>query len=192
MLRSDYCSDYKRQEPVLRDSIATNVATTSFKNRFEWPKQCEGIYKERKIEISLLSRRLAARAQASPFDIKAALAGRTLTPICRLQAEGEVMNETPYKICLRLNAEEAEKLIANAKACGQTRTAYLRRLLNGHDLRPRPTAEFEALRTEIHQIGNNINQIARKANAGFASHDEVTRALRMLDAVYGLLYEAGK
>ena len=119
------------------------------------------------------SRRLAARAQASPFDIKAALAGRTLTPICRLQAEGEVMNETPYKICLRLNAEEAEKLIANAKACGQTRTAYLRRLLNGHDLRPRPTAEFEALRTEIHQIGNNINQIARKANAGFASHDEV-------------------
>ena len=46
--------------------------------------------------------------------------------------------------------------------------------------------------TEIHQIGNNINQIARKANAGFASHDEVTRALRMLDAVYGLLYEAGK
>ena len=60
------------------------------------------------------------------------------------------------------------------------------------DLRPRPTAEFEALRTEIHQIGNNINQIARKANAGFASHDEVTRALRMLDAVYGLLYEAGK
>lgn len=138
------------------------------------------------------SRRRAARAQASPFDIKAALAGRTLTPICRLQAEGEVMNETPYKICLRLNAEEAEKLIANAKACGQTRTAYLRRLLNGHDLRPRPTAEFEALRTEIHQIGNNINQIARKANAGFASHDEVTRALRMLDAVYGLLYEAGK
>ena len=88
------------------------------------------------------------------------------------------MNETPYKICLRLNAEEAEKLIANAKACGLTRTAYLRRLLNGHDLRPRPTAKFEALRTEIHQIGNNINQIARKANAGFASRDEVTRALR--------------
>ena len=102
------------------------------------------------------------------------------------------MNETPYKICLRLNAAEAEKLIANAKACGLTRTAYLRRLLNGHDLRPRPTAEFEALRTEIHQIGNNINQIARKANAGFASRDEVTHALRMLDAVYGLLYEAGK
>ena len=85
------------------------------------------------------------------------------------------MNEEPYKICLRLNADEAQKLITNAKACGLTRTAYLRRLLNGYDLKPRPSAELEALRTEIHQIGNNINQIARKANAGFASREETTR-----------------
>ena len=75
------------------------------------------------------------------------------------------MNEEPYKICLRLNADEAQKLITNAKACGLTRTAYLRRLLNGYDLKPRPSAELEALRTEIHQIGNNINQLAAKANA---------------------------
>ena len=98
------------------------------------------------------------------------------------------MNEEPYKICLRLNADEAQKLITNAKACGLTRTAYLRRLLNGYDLKPRPSAELEALRTEIHQIGNNINQIARKANAGFATREETTRALQMLDEVYGLLY----
>ena len=99
------------------------------------------------------------------------------------------MNETPYKICLRLNTDEAQKLITNAKACGLTRTAYLRRLLSGYDLKPRPSTELEALRTEIHQIGNNINQIARKANAGFASRDEVTRALRMLDRVYELMYQ---
>ena len=98
------------------------------------------------------------------------------------------MNEEPYKICLRLNADEAQKLITNAKACGLTRTAYLRRMLNGYNLKPRPSVELEALRTEIHQIGNNINQIARKANAGFASREETTRALRMLDEVYGLLY----
>ena len=99
------------------------------------------------------------------------------------------MNEEPYKICLRLSTNEAQKLITNAKACGLTRTAYLRRLLNGYDLKPRPSAELEALRTEIHQIGNNINQIARKANAGFASRDEATRALRMLDRVYELMYQ---
>ena len=46
------------------------------------------------------------------------------------------MNEEPYKICLRLNTNEAQKLITNAKACCLTRTAYLRRLLNGYDLKP--------------------------------------------------------
>ena len=72
------------------------------------------------------------------------------------------MNEEPYRICLRLNADEAQKLITNAKACGLTRTAYLRRLLNGYDLKPRPSTELEALRTEIHQIGNNIRSPAKQ------------------------------
>ena len=65
MLRSDYCSDYERQKSEFQNSIATIVATTSFKDRFEWPKQREGIYKEKKIEISLLScPRLLAGRQA--------------------------------------------------------------------------------------------------------------------------------
>lgn len=98
------------------------------------------------------------------------------------------MNEEPYKICLRLNADEAQKLITNAKACGLTRTAYLRRLLNGYDLKPRPSAELEALRTEIHQIGNNINQIARSVNAGIAKPEDAKRGLYLLDQVYELMF----
>ena len=62
MLRSDYSSDYKGQKPLLRDSIATIVATTPFKNRFEWPKQREGIYKEKKLKfLSSLAPPLAGR-----------------------------------------------------------------------------------------------------------------------------------
>ena len=98
------------------------------------------------------------------------------------------MNEEPYKICLRLNADEAQKLITNAKACGLTRTAYLRRLLNGYDLKPRPSAEMEALRTEIHQLGNNINQIARSVNAGIAKPEDAERGLYLLDQVYELMF----
>ena len=99
------------------------------------------------------------------------------------------MNEEPYKICLRLSTNEAQKLITNAKACGLTRTAYLRRLLNGYDLKPRPSAELEALRTEIHQIGNNINQIARSVNAGIATAEDARRGLFLLDKVYELMYQ---
>ena len=98
------------------------------------------------------------------------------------------MNEEPYKICLRLNADEAQKLITNAKACGLTRTAYLRRLLSGYDLKPRPCAALEALRTEIHQIGNNINQIARSVNAGIAKPEDAERGLYLLDQVYELMF----
>ena len=98
------------------------------------------------------------------------------------------MNEEPYKICLRLNADEAQKLITNAKACGLTRTAYLRRLLNGYDLKPRPSAELEALRTEIHQIGNNINQIARMANTNvFISKSDVQEVNEQLKQIQRLL-----
>ena len=65
MLHSDYCSDYERQKSEFQNSIATIVATTPFKNQFEWSKQREGIYKEKKIEISLLScPRLLAGRQA--------------------------------------------------------------------------------------------------------------------------------
>ena len=98
------------------------------------------------------------------------------------------MNEEPYKICLRLNADEAQKLITNAKACGLTRTAYLRGLMNGYVLKPRPSAELEALRTEIHQIGNNINQIARSVNAGIAKPEDAKRGLYLLDQVYELMF----
>ena len=99
------------------------------------------------------------------------------------------MNEEQYKICLRLNTDEAQKLITNAKACGLTRTAYLRRLLNGYDLKPRPSTELEALRAEIHQIGNNINQIARSVNAGIAKPEDAKRGLYLLDQVYELMFQ---
>ena len=97
------------------------------------------------------------------------------------------MNEEPYKICLRLSTNEAQKLITNAKACGLTRTAYLRRLLNGYDLKPRPSTELEALRTEIHQIGNNINQIAKRLNESGRAYDtDLAEILEKQKQLWGL------
>ena len=49
--------------------------------------------------------------------------------------------------------------------------------------------EIKEMISLLRYSGNNINQLARKANAGFASRDEVTRALRMLDRVYELMYQ---
>ena len=79
-----------------------------------------------------------------------------------------------------------------AWACGLTKTAYLRRLLLGTEVKARPSHEIKALRTEIHHIGNNINQIARSVNAGIARADDAKRGLYLLGQVYELMYQVAK
>ena len=100
--------------------------------------------------------------------------------------------EKKYEICLRLSREEKELLESSARACGLTKTAYLRRLLLGTKVKARPSQEIKALRTEIHHIGNNINQIARSVNAGIAKTEDAKRGLYLLDQVYELMYQIAK
>ena len=131
----------------------------------------------------------ARKAQASPFDIKAALAGRTLTPMPPIGGERSAVRKNQSNLHIRLDEDERAALEKGLQASGLPLSAYLRKLILGESIQAAPSEELRRLRTEIHQIGNNINQLARKANAGFASRDEVTRALRMLDRVYELMYQ---
>ena len=102
------------------------------------------------------------------------------------------MRKNQYNLHIRLDEDERAALEKGLQASGLPLSAYLRKLILGERIQAAPSEELRRLRTEIHQIGNNINQIARKANAGFATREETTRALRMLDEVYGLLYEVAK
>ena len=70
-----------------------------------------------------------------------------------------------YEICLRLSAEEKERLEHSARTCGLSKTAYLRRLILEKEVKALPSQEIKALRTEVHKIGVNINQIARRINS---------------------------
>ncbi len=97
-----------------------------------------------------------------------------------------------YEICLRLSREEKERLENSARRCGLSKTTYLRRLILGMEVKPRPTQEIKDLRTEIHHIGNNINQIARSVNAGIAAAEDARRGLYLLDQVYELMYQVAK
>ncbi len=97
-----------------------------------------------------------------------------------------------YQICLRLSKEEKERLEDSADRCGLSKTAYLRRLIMGAQIKARPSQEIKELRTEIHHIGNNITQIARSVNAGIARAEDAKRGLYLLDKVYELMYEIAK
>ena len=97
-----------------------------------------------------------------------------------------------YEICLRLSEAQAQKLRQDAKACGLSKTAYLRRLIEGSELKARPSQELRQLRTEIHHIGNNVNQLARKFNAGFGTKGDAQQVHYLMEQIYDLLYEIAK
>ena len=97
-----------------------------------------------------------------------------------------------YEICLRLNPEEKERLETDARRYRLSKTAYLRNLIMDRSVKEAPSQEVKLLRTEIHQIGNNINQIARSVNAGIADERDARQGLLMLNKVYELMYQIAK
>lgn len=64
-----------------------------------------------------------------------------------------------------LSPQEAKELKRKAKLCGITETAVIRILLRGYEPREKPDARFYDTMREMSAIGNNINQLAVKANA---------------------------
>ena len=91
-----------------------------------------------------------------------------------------------------LTQEQYQLLSANAKKCGLTRRAFIVRLLEGTEVKTRPSQEIKDLRTEIHHIGNNINQIARSVNAGIATTEDAKQVLYLLTQVYELMYQIAR
>jgi len=93
-----------------------------------------------------------------------------------------------HHLHIELTPAQYQLLTAQAKQCGLTKRAYLVRLLEGNPVRVRPSQEIKDLRTEVHRIGNNINQIARSVNAGIATAEDAKRGLCLLERVYELMY----
>lgn len=97
-----------------------------------------------------------------------------------------------YELCLRLNQAEKEQLEMNAAKCGLSKSVYLRRLIMGKEVKARPSSEIRELRTEVHKIGSNINQIARGVNAGQGTSELAEKSLFLLGKVYEMMYRITK
>lgn len=97
-----------------------------------------------------------------------------------------------HHLHIELTSAQYQLLTEKARQCGLTKRAFILRMLEGKEIRARSSEEIKALRTEIHHIGNNINQIARRVNAGIVGVEESKRALYLLDQVYELMYQVAK
>lgn len=97
-----------------------------------------------------------------------------------------------HHLHIELTQEQYQLLCRQAQDCGLTKRAYLARLIEGTPVKARPSQEIRKLRTEIHRIGVNINQIARSVNAGIATAEDARYGLHLLDRVYDLMYQIAK
>ena len=77
-----------------------------------------------------------------------------------------------------------ERLKRICDRTGLTASEVVRSALEGVHLKERPHSDIGKLYTEINHIGNNINQIARKMNAGLGIKSDVQEAMFLLRKVY--------
>ena len=64
---------------------------------------------------------------------------------------------------------------------------YLRALIAGEKMQPRPPNEYAEIRRQLAAIGNNINQIARAVNArGFASGEDIAAITEAQETIWNI------
>lgn len=64
---------------------------------------------------------------------------------------------------------------------------YLRALIAGEKMRPRPPNEYAEIRRQLAAIGNNINQITRTVNArGFASGEDIAAIMAAQEKIWSI------
>ena len=68
------------------------------------------------------------------------------------------------RISSRVSDDVWEKLQKLKKDSGLTMTAIISKLIMGYDIKPLNTDELLRIYKELNHIGNNINQIATRAN----------------------------
>lgn len=114
---------------------------------------------------------------ASPFapsQLAQALAERKLFrgPYGRSRVSADMSREARHPaskrtelLRVRLSAEERRTIRARAEECGKPTSTFVRELALGSVPRARPGRVEEKLIYHLGRIGNNLNQLARRANA---------------------------
>lgn len=88
------------------------------------------------------------------------------------------------KLTVRLDEKEYSNLKQESQKVNMKMEPYIRKLIMGVEVRPRPPDDFYKLLREINAIGVNINQIAHIANAEKkAPDDRIEYAVALVDEI---------
>ena len=93
--------------------------------------------------------------------------------------------EQKVKLSLRLNQKQHEYLKKQAAISGLKLEPYIRKLIMNKEILPRPPDEYIKILRELSAIGNNVNQLARRANGiGVIEVLEVTKLREELNRLW--------
>ena len=90
-----------------------------------------------------------------------------------------------------LTDAEASLLQTKAKKCGLSQQAFMRSLLYNTPIKEQPSIDFHTTIKSLEKIGDNINQIAAKANTlGFVDQVQYRKEIDKLERVIAELMRA--
>ena len=96
----------------------------------------------------------------------------------------------PHQIALRLNDQELRHLNRQSNLSGLSREEYLRGLIMGTELHPRPCTHHADLLRQVAGLCNNANQLAHRANStGVAGQESVDKMMALAAEIYRLVKE---
>ncbi len=100
------------------------------------------------------------------------------------------MRRRTVDIHIMLNQEEGKKFDELCNKTNLTRVTLIRKMILNCPIKEKPYAEFLKVHDAINQIGNNFNQLVRRANAlGTVSNSDRKEAQRVYKQVYRLMRE---
>lgn len=95
------------------------------------------------------------------------------------------MRTRNHRFSIWLNDKELSYLTKQAELAGLKKEPFIRKLIMGTEIRPRPPDNVAQLIREINYIGNNINQIARKVNIeNRVSQNQLEEIFHLLGEIY--------
>ena len=95
------------------------------------------------------------------------------------------MRKRYKRVEIHLTEEEHRHLKKQVSYTGLSTESFIRSLIMGLTLYPRPPDEYAEIRCQLAAIGNNINQIARAVNArGFAAKEEIATITAVQEMIW--------
>lgn len=94
------------------------------------------------------------------------------------------------KLTVRFTEREYAALQRKAAAAGFKMEPFVRSLVDGCEVKPRPPDSYKDLARELSAIGNNLNQIAHIANrTGQVTQRQLQQATDLMRQIWALVQE---